>query len=205
MRAMFYGLALAATGLAAPASAEVVQSAENGFVIRFNGQVPAGSEDVWKQLMRPADWWSSAHTYSGDAANLWLDGQATGCFCEKLPLAKNAPEGMRPGSAEHLRVVYVEPGRAIRMVGGLGPLQSDAVAGVMTISLKAGNGGTRIALEYAVSGFLKLKSAEMAPAVDKVLGEQFKRLTDKFAPAAAAAAESGAEAPAKEAPPKSGE
>jgi hypothetical protein len=51
----------------------------------------------------------------------------------------------------------------------------------MTIKLISVDGGTRIDVEYAVGGLLRLKGEQIAPAVDKVLGEQFGRLAALFA------------------------
>lgn len=181
MRRLIAALVLVAAPVA-PAAAEVVQAGEGSFVLRFAATVGAGQDDVWKQVLRPADWWSSDHTFSGDAANLWLDGQATGCFCEKLPRPADLAEGIRQGPVEHLRVVYVEPPRALRMTGGLGPLQSEPVNAVLTLTLREAAGRTRIAMEYVVSGLVRRKGDEMAPLVDKVLAEQLSRLVAKFPP-----------------------
>lgn len=181
MRRLIAALLLAAAPVA-PAAAEVVQTGEGSFVLRFAATVGAGQDDVWKQVLRPADWWSSDHTFSGDAANLWLDGQATGCFCEKLPRPADLAEGIRQGSVEHLRVLYVEPPRALRMAGGLGPLQSEPVNAVLTLTLREAAGRTRIAMEYVVSGLVRRKGDEMAPLVDKVLAQQLARLAAKFPP-----------------------
>lgn len=208
MRIPAIAAALLACGLAIPAHAEVVQSGPGGFVIRHSVAVGSAPEAAWRELVKPADWWQSSHTFSGDAANLWIDSQATGCFCEKLPLPKGAPEGQRPGSVEHLRVVYVEPPRAIRMSGALGPLQSEALTGTLTIALSPGaSGGTRIRLEYVVGGFMRMKPEEIAPAVDKMLGEQLASLAARLGPslppesAPAAPAGEGAPAPAEEGKP----
>src|ERR1700681_1128530 len=108
------------------AAAEVVTVAANGFEIRETAHTAAASDKVYAALLLPAHWWSSDHTFSGSAANLVLDARAGGCWCETLP------DG---GSVEHLRVVYVSPGKTLRLRGALGPLQSLAVAGVMTWSV----------------------------------------------------------------------
>lgn len=183
MKHWFAGLALAAS-LAVPASAEVISSSEAGFVIRLSTEVTAKPDDAWKTLVSPAEWWNKDHTWSGDAANLYIDSQATGCFCEKLPPAKDAPAGRRPGSVEHLRIVHVDPGKVLRMTGALGPLQSEALDGTMTITLKPVNGKTRILLEYIVGGFMRFKPDQIVPAVDKVLAEQLGRLAEKLGPVA---------------------
>ena len=78
-------LMLGLVGAAAPVAAEVTAQTEAGFVIKHSAEVPAGQAEVWAALVAPAKWWSSEHTWSHDAANLYLDAQATGCFCEKLP------------------------------------------------------------------------------------------------------------------------
>lgn len=183
-------------GLTTPASAEVVDKTDAGFVSRLAVEVKAPPAEVWKSLVAPALWWNKAHTYSGDAANLYIDAQAGGCFCEKLPLGKDAPEGARPGSAEHMRVIYSAPGRVMRLSGGLGPLQSEPVGGVLTITLKPTVSGTRILWEYVVGGFMRYKVDEIAPAVDKVMAGQLASLAARIDPASVDAAD--AETPAKD-------
>ena len=169
-----------ALGLAAAqpaARAEVTSQSDAGFVIKLAADTPASKEDAWKALIAPGKWWSSDHTYSGNAANLYIDAQATGCFCEKLPRPADAPEGQRMGSVEHMHVVYADPQRGVlRMVGGLGPLQGEAVHGVLTITLKPTDAGTRIEWEYVVGGFWQAKPDQLGPLVDQVMGEQLGRL-----------------------------
>ena len=130
--------------LASPVRAEVTAQDSPGFVSR-NAVVVAGTPAaVWKRLVAPAGWWSSDHTFSGDAANLTLDPVAGGCFCERLPAAEEAPAkpgAPRPparGGVEHMRVVFVDHAKALRLVGALGPLQSEAVNATLTITLKPG-------------------------------------------------------------------
>ena len=92
----------------------------------------------------------------------------------------------------HMRVVYAEPNRALRMVGGLGPLQSEAVNGTMTVTFKPvdGSGGkvTRILWEYVVGGFMRYKSDTISGAVDKVLVGQMDGLVKLLGPVQAVAA-----------------
>jgi len=169
-------LALAAQ----PAAAEVVAQSEAGFVTRAAVTVKADPAAAWLALVAPNQWWNGEHTYSGDPTNLYIDPQATGCFCEKLPATKDAPAGARPGSIEHMHVIYAAPARVLRMSGGLGPLQSEAVKATLTITLKPVDGGTRILWEYVVGGYMRQKMPELAPLVDKVLLEQLTRLRDKL-------------------------
>lgn len=197
------GLALACD----PASAEVVASSDAGFVTRATAEVPADAAATWQALIAPQNWWNKAHTFSGDSANLYLDAQGGGCFCEKLPLKDGAP-GTRAGSAAHMRVVYADPGKALRMVGSLGPLQSEALTGTLTITLKPdgvgkpGDAGTRIVMEYVVGGYMRYKTDEIAPAVDKVLAEQLAGLAASLGATAAAEPEAAPATPKPKAKPK---
>jgi hypothetical protein len=177
--------ALAGAGLCGtgPAGAEVSVQSDTGFIISLSAETPASKDAVWKMLVTPAKWWSPDHTWSGDAANLYIDSQATGCFCEKLPKPADAPGDQRMGSVEHMHIVFADPQRGmLRMKGGLGPLQGEPVDGVWTIELKpGGNGGTVIVWDYAVNGLLRMKGGEIAPAVDQVMSQQLARLVAALA------------------------
>lgn len=189
---MHRSIFIAALAIAVPAEAELFAVSDAGFVSDHSVTVAAEPAAVWKALIAPNQWWSASHTYSGVSANLYLDAQATGCFCEKLPKPADAPDGQRMGSVEHMHVVQADPQRGVlRMVGGLGPLQAEAVQGVLTVTLTRAGDGTRITWRYAVAGFWQAKPAELAPLVDKVLAEQLHRLADNVAaaPEAATAAE----------------
>ena len=187
MRSVLLFAAALATSLAAgpeQARAEVAAQSDAGFVIKHSAEVPASHAEVWAALIAPAKWWSPDHTWSHNAANLYLDAQATGCFCEKLPKPADAPPEQRMGSAEHMHVIFADPQRGLlRMAGALGPLQGEAVRGVLTITLTKTETGTRIDWEYVVGGYMRFQTAEIAPAVDQVLGEQLGRLAALFAPA----------------------
>ena len=174
-------LAIAAVALlsATPLHAEVVASSDAGFVVRHAADVTASPDESWEELVKPARWWSGKHTYSGDAANLSLDALAGGCFCEVL-LSEVSPRAAPRGSVEHMRVVNAEQPRVLRMSGALGPLQSEAVQGTLTVVLKPIDGGTRIMWEYVVGGYMRYPTAQMAPLVDAVIGEQFSRLAAKL-------------------------
>lgn len=160
------GLLLASALVASPAAAEVKSADENGFTLEYGETVAKSPEEVWAMIRTPAKWWSKDHTYSGDAANLWMDLQAGGCFCEKLA---------DRGSVEHARIIYAQPGKALRLTGAFGPLQAFPVAGIMTFTLTpAEGGGTAIAVSYVLGGRVGMEggTAGIAPMVDKVLGEQ---------------------------------
>lgn len=181
-----------ALALAASAHAEVVATTPLGFSVRESTEVRATPDEAWAQLIRPAEWWSASHTFSGDPANLSLDAMAAGCFCEVLPSAVS-PQAAPRGSVMHMMVVYAEQGRALRMTGALGPMQSEGLHGALTITLKPlGGGGTRIGWEYVVGGYMRFAPEQIAPMVDRVLGEQATRLAARLGPLAATSA-----APAK--------
>jgi hypothetical protein len=164
-----------------PAAAEIVQSSDAGFVVHLTGEAATDRLSTWNVLIAPGEWWSDEHTYSGRAANMYLDAQGSGCFCELLDAPKGTPEGTRRGSIEHMHVVYAMPGTTLRMKGGLGPLQPEAVEGVLTITLKnREGGGTLIDWTYVVGGYSRHSLAEMAPLVDRVLGEQVTRLVARL-------------------------
>ena len=101
-----------------------------------------------------------------------------------------------------MHILYVAPGTALRMAGGLGPLQSEAVKGVLTITLKPHEGGTRILWEYSVGGYMRYETPKIAALVDKVVAEQLGRLGAKLGLVAAppAATKSELPAPAAEKP-----
>ncbi|AWW75139.1 hypothetical protein CD351_11945 [Erythrobacter sp. KY5] len=171
------GLALAA-GLAAPAVAEVVEAKEDHFVTRNQAVVEADPKATWLALISPARWWSGEHTWSADAANLTLRPQAGGCFCEKIPEVEDAERITLEGSVEHMRVIQAYPEVALRMVGALGPLQSEPVTGILTIAISEVDEGTRIVWEYNVGGKMRYPLDVIAPAVDGVMTLQLTRLAD---------------------------
>jgi hypothetical protein len=75
-----------------------------------------------------------------------------------------------------MQVVYVAPGKSLRMVGGLGPLQGFAVSGVMTVELSPAAGGTKLEMTYSAGGYVPDGMSAWAKPVDDVLTEQFTRL-----------------------------
>jgi uncharacterized protein YndB with AHSA1/START domain len=113
--------------VAAPAAAAVVDSQPNGFAIHQVVQIAAPPEKVFAALIRPELWWSSGHTFSGNAANLSLDARAGGCWCERLA---------NGGSVQHGIVVYVAPNEMLRTRGPFGPFQNQGVDGALTWSLR---------------------------------------------------------------------
>ncbi len=182
---------------AQPTSAEVIKQGESSFVTRHAVVVKADPFETWQALITPSKWWNSNHTWSADAENLYISPQGGGCFCELLPLPKDSPDGIRRGSAQHMTVVLADPARALRMRGALGPLQSEPVDGVLTMTITPTDKGTAIVFEYVVGGYMRFETAEIARAVDGVMGQQITGLARLLGPAAevpASPAENGADA-----------
>ena len=166
----------------APAAAEGVETTAQGFVTRDAVYVAATPLKTWLALTKPGDWWQDEHTWSGDAANMTLTPQGGGCFCERIPGADSADGPQMSGSVLHATVVQAHPLKVLRLRGGLGPLQSEPATGVLTMTLKEVDGGTRVLWEYNVGGPMRYKPTELAPLVDKVLTAQLQGLRAHLGP-----------------------
>jgi hypothetical protein len=168
--------------IASPAYAEVKATSDTGFNIVHIASVEATPDEIWKRLLAPKDYWNKAHSWSGSSEGFYIDAQANGCFCE-LFQEKGADGKLKTaGSVEHMRVIFAQPGKVLRMQGALGPLQSEAVIGTLTVAMEPvkDTTTTRVSFSYVVGGYMRYKVAEIAPAVDKVLGEQFKNMLQPF-------------------------
>ena len=166
-----------------PAFAEVKAASDAGFNSIHIATVNAAPEEIWKRLLTPKDYWNKAHSWSGSTAGFYIDAQANGCFCELIQEADAGGALKTVGSVEHMRVLFAYPGKVLRMQGALGPLQSEAVIGTLTVAMEPAkdNAGTRVSFSYVVGGYMRYKVSEIAPAVDKVLGEQFKKMLSPYA------------------------
>jgi len=161
-------LLAAAVIVAAPARADVVDKAANGFTVKTVVQITATPERTFLALADGiARWWDPAHTWSGDAKNLSLSPTPGGCFCETLPPA---------GSVVHATVNYLAPGHLLRMTGALGPLQEHAVVGTLTWQFDKSATGTTATVIYRVAGYFPGGFDPLAPVVDQVIGDQLRRL-----------------------------
>lgn len=159
---------VAAVGLAAPASAEVVDVGANGFTVKVTATIAALESKVFVDFVTPEKWWNPSHTFGGDASTLVVDGRAGGCFCEELPGG---------GQVEHMTVVLVDPGKRVVMRGALGPFQEMGVDGALTLALAAGDGGTTVAtLTYALGGYSPQGFGDLSKAADGMLTETIGRL-----------------------------
>ncbi|THD35355.1 MAG: ATPase [Sphingomonas sp.] len=155
-------------GAASPVAADVVDTSAAGFTVSKTVTIAATPDVVWDTLRAPQRWWAKEHTWSGDSANLYIDSQATGCFCEKLP---------GRGSVAHARLIFVDKGKLLRMEGAFGPLQSMAVTGVMTFELTPdGDKATMVKMTYTVGGYVAGGLEKIAAPVDSVLSQQLDGL-----------------------------
>ena len=177
MRRLFSVTAIAGSLFAAtPLAAEVVSTTSDGFVTRETATVAASPLETWLALIKPGDWWNDQHTWSGDAANLTLTPQAGGCFCETIPGDDGSDGYAMDGSAQHAMIVQSFPLRVLRLRGGLGPLQGEPATGILTITLKEVDGGTRVLWEYNVGGPMRFEIAQISKSVDAVMTEQLRGL-----------------------------
>lgn len=170
MRLRFPVLLLAAClGSAQAAAAEVTDRTPAGFTVRTVVPIAATADRVFGALVQDIGmWWDSAHTFSGDAANLWLTPNPGGCLCETLA---------NGGGVQHALVINVVPGELLRMTGALGPLQGSAVTGTLTWQFASSpQGGVAATVTYAAAGYYPGGLDKIADAVDTVIGDQLRRL-----------------------------
>ncbi|MGV2495746.1 SRPBCC family protein [Pelagerythrobacter aerophilus] len=207
IRMAMLAMAAGAAALApATAAAKVVKQDAAGFVTRDTVTVEATPRETWMALISPAKWWNETHTWSGDPANLSITPQAGGCFCERIPEVETKGDVGLAGSVQHMAVIHAAPDKALRMRGALGPLQSEAVTGVLTIALAEVEQGTAITFEYVVGGYMRYEVPPIAQAVDGVMSQQLAGLAALLGPVGAPSEEKspdeGADAePADEADP----
>jgi hypothetical protein len=168
--------------ISSPANAEVKATSESGFNVVHIASVTETPDVIWKRLIAPKDWWNKAHSWSGSSAGFYIDPQANGCFCELFQEKGTDGKLKTVGSVEHMRVIFAQPGKVLRMQGALGPLQSEAVIGTLTVAMEPAKDSktTKVSFSYVVGGYMRYKVTEIAPAVDKVLGEQFKNMLQPF-------------------------
>jgi uncharacterized protein YndB with AHSA1/START domain len=147
-----------ATAGAAPAA--VKDAAVNGFTVENVIRVPVDPMKAWKALVDDVDrWWPKDHTWWGTQSVLSIEPRAGGCFCER--------HGEQ--QAQHLLVTLVDPGKLLRLTGGLGPLQGMGLTGVLEFRLApVEGGGTTVTMYYRAGGYTPDDLSKLAPVVDRV-------------------------------------
>lgn len=148
----------------APAVAEIKDASPSGFTIENKRTVPVDATRAFRALVDDVDaWWPRDHTWWGAASKLSIEPRAGGCFCERAGEQQ----------AMHLLVSFVDPGRTLRLVGGLGPLQGMGLHGALEFRfapLEAG--GTEITMFYRAGGYTPDDLSKFAPVVDQVQARQ---------------------------------
>ena len=152
-----------------PAYAAVKDQAPNGFTLENSQWVPVDQATAWKAFVHDVgQWWPADHTWWGDASRLSISEKVGGCFCEL-----NGAQ-----QAWHMSVTFVDPGKLMRMTGGLGPLQGMGLDGALEWRFVEENGGTRITLWYRAGGYTPDDLTKFVPVVDKVQGLQLGGLAE---------------------------
>jgi hypothetical protein len=146
----------------------IIDSSFYGFTVKHEIKINAFPDSVFIYIVKDiGKWWDSEHTYSGNAANLSIELSQTGCFCEKLQSG---------GVIKHMSVIYSDPGKTLRLSGGLGPLQALAVNGTLTINLTPEDNVTKAVFIYTVGGYAPEGLQHYAAIVDQVLSQQWQGL-----------------------------
>jgi hypothetical protein len=160
-------LAIAATAVAGAVHAEASSVLPTGFLVTHRLPVQASPQRVFEGVGRIGRWWNTAHSYSGQGANLSLDLKAGGCFCERWA----------GGSVLHAQVVFVDrKEHVVRLLGALGPLQERAVHGVLVFAASTVEGRTMLTVTYRVAGPPDAGLEKTAAPVDEVIGDAARRL-----------------------------
>ncbi|MGB8887206.1 MAG: hypothetical protein WCC87_10815 [Candidatus Korobacteraceae bacterium] len=148
--------------------ADVADSAANGFTVKIVENIHAAPADVYNRLVHNVgDWWSSDHTFSGDAHNLSIDEKPMGCFCEKLA---------NGGAVRHAEVIFYAPAKALVLSGVFGPLQKLGAAGTLSFAITPVGDGSKLEVTFAIGGYAPGGLNTWAAPVDSVLTEQVTRL-----------------------------
>jgi uncharacterized protein YndB with AHSA1/START domain len=177
MRLIRAALPVVLAMLAAPAAAEVKDATASGFTVENVRTVPVDPHVAWRALVGDIDrWWPKDHSWWGKGSKLSIDPRAGGCFCEDAGAQH----------AQHMQVSFVDPGKLLRMTGGLGPLQGMGLDGTLEFRLAPEGEGTRITLWYRVGGYAPDDLSKLAPVVDQVQAMQLAGLADFLARAGAA-------------------
>jgi arylamine N-acetyltransferase len=150
------------------AHAKVVAHSATGFVVEHQVDLKTDANSAYDAFTQLGSWWSSSHSFSGDAKNITIDTKPGGCWCETLP---------NGGFVKHMDIVHAAPGKMLVFSGGLGPLQFMGVAGSMTVSFQTAKATsvTTMKLRYDVGGRDDKNFEDISKAVDGVLAEQIAR------------------------------
>jgi len=153
------------------AESKVLAKNAHGFTIQIEETVSVDSKKAYQQFVNVGQWWNAEHSYFGKSENFSIQAKAGGCFCEI--------DGKR--QVLHMTVSLVDPGKEIRMIGGLGPLQMMGVSGGMSWKfVSLGKNQSKIIHRYQVSGSIDGGLDSLAEIVDKVQQRQLLALVSKL-------------------------
>lgn len=151
---------------AVPLQGQIKQSSASGFMIQIERELEGNAQQAYEKLVQDFSiWYDANHSYSGKAENLSIDLDKR-CMLEQLP------EG---GFVSHMELVFHQPGKMLRLTGGLGPLQEMGVSGALTFGFKDTEKGAIVTMTYYVSGADFLQLDKIAKPVNQVLGIQLDR------------------------------
>jgi uncharacterized protein YndB with AHSA1/START domain len=151
------------------ANATVTEKSATGFSVAISTTVPGKPADAYAAFVNVGSWWSSDHSYSGDAKNFTMDVRPGGCWCETLA------DG---GFVRHADVIYASPGKKLVFSGARGPLQTMGVIGTMSVMFSESGESTTVTLGYSVGGHDPDNFEKWASASDGVLTEALTRYTN---------------------------
>jgi hypothetical protein len=168
MHAKIWMMVVVVVLASASSQADVADSAANGFTVKIVENIHAAPADVYNRLVHNVgDWWSSDHTFSGDAHNLSIDEKPMGCFCEKLA---------NGGAVRHAEVIFYAPAKALVLSGVFGPLQKLGAAGTLSFAITPAGDGSKLEVTFAIGGYAPGGLNAWAAPVDSVLTAQVTRL-----------------------------
>jgi hypothetical protein len=162
-------LALCVLLAASAAHATVTEKSATGFTVSVSTTVPGKAADAYTAFVDMSKWWSSDHSFSGDAKNLTIDLRPGGCWCETLP------DG---GFVRHAEVIFAAPGKKLVFSGARGPLQTMGVVGTTTVMFSESGDSTTVTIGSAVGGHDPDNFEKWAIAVDGVMTEALTRYSN---------------------------
>ena len=163
---------------AAPAAAGVAASSDNGFASHNEAVVAAAPEAAWAAMLVTRQWWNGEHSYSGDR------GQPDDGARRRRLLLRDDPGNGNGGAAARSSTCACSTsirGSTLRLRGALGPLQAEAVTGVLTMTVEASGTGPRRSPGTTSSAVTCASPmADIAPRSTGVVGEQLIRLGQRL-------------------------
>lgn len=160
--------------LSSGAHAAVAEQFAGGFELRYETTVARRAEQIYLGFIRIGRWWDLDHTYTKKAEGLTVKLGPGGCFCEHG----------KHFYVRHLELVFAQKYRRLVFTGGLGPLQSMAVNGVLSVTITPGPEASTLQWTYRISGGDPAKISALAKPVDSVMQGQFDRFVGYLQPEA---------------------